>query len=54
MNILRKNQIFFILLKLYIICYGFYKKRVLKNLDTILNYGVSPIASAIPCLYLKN
>ena len=40
----------------FVVSFFFYKKRVLKNLktvDTILNYGVSPITSAIPCLYLK-
>ena len=40
----------------FVVSFFLYKKRVIKNLktvDTILNYGVSPITSAIPCLYLK-
>lgn len=40
----------------FVLSFFFYKKKVLKSLvsiDTILNYGISPITSAIPCLYLK-
>lgn len=40
----------------FILSFFYFKNKIIKNMgsiNTILNYGVSPITSAIPCIYLK-
>lgn len=54
----KKSNFFYISLNYlsFILSFFFYKKKIiniLNSVDTILNYGISPITSAIPCMYLK-